>query len=219
MDCTGYLVEDRRAGDIVCVECGLVSQERLIALDAYTNNTKGKGGMDECTVYTNSNRVDLQQQLDMNSIYHRFREDDQFLWDGLEDIDNIADKLWPGERGNQSVITRAKQLFENAFRVQQLEKAEPPSNQSSRRNGPRKKFAKRKQYVVTSLYKALRENGVYTWGIDEIDALAPGNIKVSRKAMSRCMRAVIGPAPPVKCEEPVVPLHPAFRSSYHQRFG
>ncbi len=96
----------------------------------------------------------------------------EFLWEGLKNIEEVYFKLTNGDSLNRPVQDRAKELFAKAFRMQLAQKkgekafAKRSSGPESVRYKNRQKFSRRKQFVVSCLFQALREHGVKTWSIE-----------------------------------------------------
>jgi hypothetical protein len=80
-------------------------------------------------------------------------------------------KLTKGDSVNRPVQERAKELFQQAFRMQMAQKKgtvpmKRASGVEAVRFKNRQKFSRRKQFVISCLYQALKEHNINTWGIE-----------------------------------------------------
>jgi hypothetical protein len=69
------------------------------------------------------------------------------------------------------VECRAQELFQKAFHLQlEQKKGTVPMKRTNARKTTvnRQKFSKRKQFVVATIYQALKENGVSAWRVEGV---------------------------------------------------
>ncbi len=61
--------------------------------------------------------------------------------------------------------SRAKELFQQAFRIQVMQKkgSVPMKRSGEKKSKNRQKFSRRKPFVVACIAQALKENGIETW--------------------------------------------------------
>jgi hypothetical protein len=98
------------------------------------------------------------------------QKDKEFLWEGLKNIDDTMFRLTHGDTMNRAVQERAKELFQKAFYRQMEQKKgnlvmKRNGGQKTTQGGIRKKFSKRKQYVVSCIWKALEEQDNKAWDV------------------------------------------------------
>jgi len=188
--CNQYaeLVEDHKQGDQICSNCGAIAQERLIAQDAEWrvfsedpnsfNKARAGPAYNPLMEYSLTERSRLE------------RDEKEFLWDGLRNIEEIFYRLSNGDSSNAPAQQRAKELFQQAFHLQVEQKqGKVPMKRSgdkkSKKN--RQKFSRRKQFVISVLYQALKECGINTWKIEDLSDQLDG-IQVSKYSVKNCLR-------------------------------
>lgn len=187
-ECQGYLIEDPHSGDVVCYQCGIVSQQKVIILESMIPNNK----LYNEDPYSNHVTKHLLTYEDSDISYmSKIRNENQFLWDGLKDIEDVISSMWDGENGNMIICMRAKELFHAAFVVQKQEKEGIVKRKGCKSSENRKKYAKRKQFVLTAIYRALRENNITRWSIADLNNIVPGRLYVKRKLISKSLKQML----------------------------
>jgi len=183
-------ITDERSGDTICSTCGGVSQERLVSQEAeyrvFADDSASKSKVHYGNAYNPFMEYSLTESTKLE------RDEKEFLWDGLRNIEEIFFKLTRGDSHNRPVQERAKELFQKAFYMQLAQKK--GTVPMKRTNGVeavkfknRQKFSRRKQFVITCLYQALKEHGIHTWDIDELSAQLDG-IHVSKYSVRHCLK-------------------------------
>jgi len=194
------LVEDHKSGDLICSTCGSIAQERLIGTDAEYRVFSEDSASYNKVHYSGSYNPLMEYSLTEKSKLER--DEKEFLWDGLKNIDEILYRLYHGDGVNKQVAERAKELFQKAFRIQVEQKK---GNISMKRSGNkdklknRQKFSRRKQFVVASLFQALEEywkmlesgssykkGQLKKWTIDDLSNQMDG-IQVSKYSVDNCL--------------------------------
>jgi len=129
---------------------------------------------------------------------------DKYLHNGLEDIDHALQLHFAGRQFPRHVCKRAKELFTLSYEWQKNQKA---GDVSFRRNrgegaapaGKRKRFARRKAFVVTAIIVALKEFGLSLCGrtrLGDKEAIAtlsdtvPGGSKIRLTSVKSCCRSL-----------------------------
>lgn len=167
-------VEDFNSGDLVCRRCGLICQERVVD----TSKPEYRTFTDDTT---SQQRKHIGESL--NSYFSTDlttdNQEDRFLQDAYHDIYELLTKLYRGHTPKR-VRTRAEYFFMLVYKHQQKEKE----------TQQRRKFSRRKQFVVTAIYQALREANVYTWSIYDLSERLCG-IDISQKSVVRCLNELI----------------------------
>eukprot|EP01102_Stenamoeba_stenopodia_P004915 TRINITY_DN1541_c0_g1_i1.p1 TRINITY_DN1541_c0_g1~~TRINITY_DN1541_c0_g1_i1.p1 ORF type:complete len:264 (-),score=61.08 TRINITY_DN1541_c0_g1_i1:101-892(-) len=147
---------DNSAGDLICLNCGLIQQEHMISEDAEWRE------FDDDTPEESKARVGFaynpQIDVDLATKNNRMRDEKEFLQQGFRDIDTLLQKVFP-ERINQSVRTRSQLLFQKAFYLQRGEmKFDENAVRQTTATANRRRFSKRKQFVVAFVLQALKEH-------------------------------------------------------------
>jgi len=185
------IVEDGRAGDSVCSQCGTVFNERIIDTSAeYRVFSDDSSSYDKIRAGPAYNIFMEHSLTDTNSKLER--DEKEFYWDGMKNISDIISRLYRGDSSNRPVQDRAKELFQKAFHIQvEQKKGSVPMKRSGSKKGQkeanRQKFSKRKQYVVTALHQALKEHGINTWSIADLSDQLDG-INVSQYSVDHCLK-------------------------------
>jgi len=190
--CTGCestsFAEDHRSGDWICTQCGLVSEERLISNEAeYRVFAEDSASYNKIRVGQAYNPL-MEYSLTERSRLER--DEKEFLWDGLRNIDEIFFKLYRGDSVNSPALNRAKELFQKAFHMQvEQKKGAVPMKRSgdAKRLKNRQKFSRRKQFVVSCIYQALKENNIITWNTQDLSDQLDG-IQVSKYSVRNCLK-------------------------------
>lgn len=191
-NCNSYseLVEDHRAGDQVCNQCGAIAQERLIAQDAeyrvFSEDSASYSKVHYGAAYNTTMEYSLTEKSRLE------RDEKEFLWDGIKNIEEIFYRLSKGDSSNAPAQQRAKELFQQAFHLQVEQKKgtvamkrSGGSDKKSKKN--RQKFSRRKQFVISALFQALKENGINTWNIQDLSEQLDG-IQVSKYSVRNCLK-------------------------------
>eukprot|EP01118_Nematostelium_gracile_P018177 TRINITY_DN7_c0_g1_i2.p1 TRINITY_DN7_c0_g1~~TRINITY_DN7_c0_g1_i2.p1 ORF type:complete len:197 (+),score=44.82 TRINITY_DN7_c0_g1_i2:188-778(+) len=180
---------DRKGGYSVCANCGSVLPERIIDFGAENrvfsedpdSFKKGRTG----DVYN----IFMEHSLTEKSKLER--DEKEFFYDGMKNISDVFSRLYRGDTSNRPVQDRAKELFQQAFHIQvkQKEGAVPMkrSGKKSQKDSNRLKFSRRKQFVVTAIYRALQEQGISTFSITDISDKLDG-INVSEYSVNHCLK-------------------------------
>jgi len=139
------LVEDHKAGDQICGSCGAVAQERLIAQDAeYRVFSEDSASYSKIRIGNTYNPL-MEYSLTEKSRLER--DEKEFLWDGIKNIEDIFYRLSKGDSNNTPAQQRAKELFEQAFHLQvEQKKGSVPMKRSGDKKSSKKQtkvFAKK----------------------------------------------------------------------------
>jgi len=183
------LVEDHRCGDQICATCGVVAQERLISQEAeYRVFSEDSASYSKIRIGSAYNPL-MEYSLTEKSKLER--DEKEFLWDGLKNIEEIFYKLYNGDCMNTQAQQRAKELFQQAFRMQvEQKKGTVPmkrSGENKKSKSNRQKFSRRKQFVISCLFQALKENNISTWNIQDLSDQLDG-IQVSKYSVRNCLK-------------------------------
>lgn len=188
--CNEYasLVEDHKAGDQICGNCGAIAQERLISQDA-----EWRVFSEDPNSYNKARAGPAYNPLAEYSLTEKTRlerDEKEFLWDGLRNIEDIFYRLSNGDSSNAPAQQRAKELFQQAFRMQveQKQGTVPMKRTGDKKSSKnRQKFSRRKQFVISALYQALKECGIETWDIQDLSDQLDG-INVSKYSVRNCLK-------------------------------
>mmetsp|Transcript_20174 Transcript_20174/g.27826 ORF Transcript_20174/g.27826 Transcript_20174/m.27826 type:complete len:211 (-) Transcript_20174:130-762(-) len=153
-------VYNYREGDQVCKRCGKVVDERMISEEAEyrlfnddsSSQSKIRAGPATSTFML----------TDLSTSHSRLEtEERKFLYDGWRNIDAAINTMFPDSQP-AAVRSRAKELYQKAFLFQHEQKTGGKDFKTNEddQNQLRQRFSKRKAYVVTSLWVALKENRV-----------------------------------------------------------
>jgi len=189
-NCNQYsqLVEDHRSGDLICSNCGSIGQEKLIGTDAeyrvFSEDSNSYNKIHYSGAYNPFQEYSLTERSKLE------RDEKEFLWDGLRNINDVLYKLYQGDTINKRVSERAKELFQQAFHLQVEQKKGTVSMKRSGgikdKSKNRQKFSRRKQFVVTCLSRALDEANISRWKIEDLSNQMDG-INVSKYSVDNCM--------------------------------
>jgi len=175
------LIADSHSGSIICSSCGTVNEERVISQEAEYRVFADDSASQKKVHYTAYNPF-MEYSLTESSNLER--DDKKFLWEGFKNIEEIIYRLTNGDSTNKPVQERAKELYQKAFYEQVRQKKGEIA--MSKTKNQRKKHSKRKQLVVSFVLKALEENGIKKWTLDEISSQLDG-IKVSQNSVKTCL--------------------------------
>jgi len=182
------LVEDHKAGDQICGSCGAVASERLISQDAeyriFSDDSSSHSKIRIGAAYNPLQEYSLTEKSRLE------RDEKEFLWDGIKNIEEIFYRLSNGDTSNAPAQQRAKELFEQAFHLQvEQKKGSAPMKRSGDKKSEkdRQKFSRRKQFVISALYQALKESGIETWNIQDLSEQLDG-IQVSKYSVRNCLK-------------------------------
>jgi len=218
------LVEDHKNGDLICSTCGSIAQERLIGTDAEYRVFSEDSSSYSKIHYSGSYNPLMEYSLTEKSKLER--DEKEFLWDGLKNIDEILYRLYHGDGVNKQVAERAKELFQKAFKIQVEQKK---GNISMKRSGNkdklknRQKFSRRKQFVVASLFQALEEywktlesgssykkGQLKKWSIEDLSSQMDG-IQVSKYSVDNCLTDLNLPSGTTTTTPPQMPQIPTVK--------
>jgi len=152
--------EDHHSGDWICTQCGTVSADRLISDEAeyriFSDDSESQSKVRVGAAYNPLMEYSLTEKSRLE------RDEKEFLWDGLKNIDEIFFRIYRGDSVNTEAQYRAKELFQKIFRlqVQQKKGAVPMKRSGEKRSKNRQKFSRRKQFVVSCIYQALKEHTI-----------------------------------------------------------
>jgi len=189
---------DIRYGDTICINCGLIFEERIVdqtaeyrlfAGDEKSNQRKRVDGyFSDFLPYHQIGTSGYKQ--------HLYRDEHEFLWEGMRNINDALRRIFP-DVPNKSVEMMTKELFQKAFHSQVLQKkgidtkinGQLQSNiqKPTQMAAPRKKYSRRKQFVVTCLWWSLVKNNISSWNITDLSELVEGKV-VSRYSVKHCLR-------------------------------
>jgi len=186
-ECGGTnLVEDYKQGDMTCSDCGAINSERLVSMEAeYRVMNEDSGSQSKIRV---GKAYNILQEHTLTEKTKLERDEKEFLWDGMKDIDEVLVRMYNGEISNLPVKLRAEELFQDAFRVQVQQKKgllDMKRNNSKKKN-PRQRFSKRKQYVVACLSEALKENRIDAFKDEDITARL--GVSISKNSIKTCIK-------------------------------
>lgn len=188
--------EDHHSGDWICTQCGTVSADRLISDEAeyriFTDDSESQSKVRVGAAYNPLMEYSLTEKSRLE------RDEKEFLWDGLKNIDEIFFRIYKGDSVNTEAQYRAKELFQKIFRlqVQQKKGAVPMKRSGEKRSKNRQKFSRRKQFVVSCIYQALKEhkialrNGKERIQVEDIPAYLSDlleGIQVSKYSVRHCL--------------------------------
>jgi len=66
-------------------------------------------------------------------------------------------------------------------------KLDTPIEKKKRMSHPRRKYSRRKQFVVACVWWAMKENQITSWDIEDISELIDGK-EVSKYSVKHCLR-------------------------------
>lgn len=151
-----YWILDEHNGDCICRYCGTVLgpvlDESPIKRIFEDDNEEEKAAKIQHTTY------DPLLQDSIRSTSHRLDGDEDFIQDGYQSIDDAFNRLFP-DIGHDSAMRLAKYYFKMAFQSQ-LEQKRGTKAMKRKAKGDlsqRKKFARRKAFVVAAILAALRK--------------------------------------------------------------
>lgn len=163
--------------DMVCTNCGCVYQNSLT-----DEGAEYRTFQDDSSSYQ---RVRVGQSYNSYLPYSLGTDDDadrRFINDMKHDIKEVLMKISHGCGLNRRVQYRAEYLVNMAFQQQLKQKRD-----TCKKTWTRKKFSRRKQFVVTALWQALREAHLKTWSVKDLDDLLTGQC-VSLASVKRCLQ-------------------------------
>jgi len=180
---------DSRRGEIFCKDCGRVVSSRIISDEAeyriFSEDSSTKSRSRVGAAYN----MDIGPRLTTKT--SKYDKDDlEFLYLGLRDIETVMFYLLDGCGRNLPVESRSKSLFNKAFKMQLEQKEgkrEFKKQGKKEKKNNRQRYARRKQFVVSVVYYSLMKSGVQKWTIKDISDQLEGrdvNIKSVRKCLS-----------------------------------
>jgi hypothetical protein len=123
--------------------------------------------------------------LRTNTTCRSDRDENEFLWNGFRNIEEVMLKLQHGYGSNKPVENRAKFLFYNMYKRQVEEKS--GTKVMKRTNKKREKFARRKQFVVACILEALKQQDIRKWTVQDISNMFDG-ADVSDASVKKCLK-------------------------------
>ncbi len=209
-------VEDERSGDMICTNDGVVARqltmcdnqpEYRLFRDDPGSYQRQRLGPSQNIMMGSGGGISLRTAISRTALskgvvgvgggggggllrHHKTFPYDaqQFLDEAIRNIDEIFSKLYGDSNSNKEARNRAKYLF-SLVHKHQLDK---------KTKGERKKFSRRKQFVVTCVYRALwvQNNRETTsektqfelaWTPSHISGLIQGTY-VSAESVKRCLK-------------------------------
>jgi len=174
---------DIKRGEVFCRDCGRVVSSKIISDEAeYRMFAEDSGSKNKSRVGAAYN-LDLGPRL--STRLTKYDKDDlEFLYLGLRDIETVMFYLLDGCGRNLPVENRSKSLFNKAF-LFQLEQKEGKRKFTKKKN-VRERFARRKQFVVAVVYYSLLKNGITKWSIKDISDQLEGR-DVNKNSVKKCL--------------------------------
>ena len=162
---------DSKSGDLICYSCGVVQQERMISDEQEWRE------FDDDTPEESQARVGFAYNqnidVDLSTRNNRMRDEKEFLQQGFRDIETLLQKIFP-ERVNQAARFRSQQLYQTAFYRQRAEMEFDENNVRQTASATsRRRYSKRKQFVIAFVYQALKElqkNGAFRLELEKENA-------------------------------------------------
>eukprot|EP01102_Stenamoeba_stenopodia_P016482 TRINITY_DN5763_c0_g5_i2.p1 TRINITY_DN5763_c0_g5~~TRINITY_DN5763_c0_g5_i2.p1 ORF type:complete len:260 (-),score=59.91 TRINITY_DN5763_c0_g5_i2:5-784(-) len=153
--CNGNIVEDHRQGDMICEDCGLVSQERMIEEESEVrifNDDPDSAQKIRTGPATNINIDSILGSGKQKNV----REDKEFLYEGFKLINQVLESCYSGGSVHADLRCRAHELFQQAFYQQVHEKRNGRETNNGQRSN-RQRFSKKKQLVYASIILAFQK--------------------------------------------------------------
>lgn len=162
------MVEDEHNGDCICRQCGTVLgqviDESPLKRVYEKDNPEEKASKLQHTTY------DPLLQDTIRSTNHRLDGDEDFLHEGYGAIEHAFSRLFP-DIGHDSATRMAKFFFKKAFQSQlEQKRGIKVMKRKTKDETHRKKFARRKAFVVSAILAALRKEGIRRPGTKEGDS-------------------------------------------------
>jgi len=158
-----------------------VGEERLISEEAEWRDFGDEPGESKSRVGEAHNPLLI---VDLTTRSQLTRDEREFLWEGFRNIKRLLDLIYVDERVPPSLLFRAKKLFQDAFLKQQEQMR---GEHGLHRNGKvRRRFSKRKQFVITFTLQALKEERQRGWDLDKLNALMGWH--VSSASIKKCLK-------------------------------
>ena len=126
---------------------------------------------------------------------------DKYLHNGLEDIDQALQYHFAGRQFPRHVSKRAKELFKRSYELQSQQKDGDVAFRRNRGDSSsrRKRFARRKAFVVTAIVVSLKEFGLSLNGrmrqsdsqaIAALSETVSGGSKIRLTSVKSCCRTL-----------------------------
>ena len=193
--CEAYddFVNDERTGDVVCRQCGVVSRRLFSEQTEYRVFNDDSSSWKRKRIGPSYNVFHMASSPFTPSVSlphtHPKYDPYDFLREATADIREVFAKLFCGDCTNRPAMSRAIYLFTLAFNHQIAEKTT-----TDRR---RLKFSRRKQFVVSCIWRALIEQHkratakdnvkeAMLWTLNDINNKIPGN-DVSVTSVQHCL--------------------------------
>lgn len=188
------MVEDEHNGDIVCRETGLVL-DRVID-DSPVKRVYEKDNADERASKQQHTVYDPLLDDTIRSSHYLLDADEGFLHEGFGAIQKAMGRLFPDIR-LESAERLAQYYFKEAFKLQLDEKKgitqmKRKTSAGQPDNGNRKKFSRRKAFIVSSILAALRIEGITKpdhtyYDVQDLNSFVEGK-NVSQNSKATCWR-------------------------------
>eukprot|EP01129_Flabellula_baltica_P013765 TRINITY_DN645_c0_g1_i1.p1 TRINITY_DN645_c0_g1~~TRINITY_DN645_c0_g1_i1.p1 ORF type:complete len:214 (-),score=27.74 TRINITY_DN645_c0_g1_i1:48-653(-) len=179
------LVLDEAKGDIICRDCGRICSDKLISDDAEWRTFADDSSSQNRSRVGAAYSIDIGPRLTSKTSKYD-RDDLEFLYMGLRDIETLLFAVLDGCGRNLPVENRAKSLFNQAFLIQKEQKEGKREFKGSK---ARERYARRKQYVVAVVYYSLVKNGIDTWKVNELSDQLPGR-DVTSESVKKCLQSL-----------------------------
>ena len=129
-------------------------------------------------------------------------ESANYLSDGMQEIESVLAGLFRCQY-YQHVLTRAQNVFRMSFALQSQQKSGNAVFKPSRRGNPnaessndtRRRYSRRKAFVVSAIVVSLKEFGVSLPGhpsdrstIDILSCSVPGDLRITLQSVKKCCR-------------------------------
>lgn len=153
--CNGNIVEDHHQGDMICEDCGLVCQERLIEEESEVrifNDDPDSAQKIRTGPATNINIDSILGSGKQKNV----REDKEFLYEGFKLINQVLESCYSEGSVHADLRCRAHELFQQAFYQQVHEKRNGRELNNGQRSN-RQRFSKKKQLVYASIILAFQK--------------------------------------------------------------
>jgi len=172
---SSQVAEDHRSGDWVCVKCGTVLNERLISPEAeYRVFSEDHESFNKRRVGRTYNPL---EEYTLTESSRLGRDDKEFLWDGLKNIEDTFTRLYQGDPVNTRAQDRAKEIFAAVFREQVKQKlGEKPMKRAGGKTETRKR--QRTNDLVSASKASLISSSIQE---EENDHGVPKRLKFSRR--------------------------------------
>jgi len=189
------MIEDEHNGDMICGRCGFVLGR--VVDDSPVKRVYEKDNAEERASKQQHTVFDPLLDDSIRSSHYRLDTEDEFLHEGFKIIDDAMSRLFP-DIMHQSAKRLAQFYFKQAFKMQLDEKKglsqmkRKPIGAAQADTSKRKKFSRRKAFIVSSILAALRRESIMkpdcSWyDVQDLNGLVEGK-KVSQNSKNKCWR-------------------------------